>query len=55
MIAEAISQHGDELERQSILARVLYQADKLSRCCFQCAAQAECKWNEEKRNKTILY
>jgi HD superfamily phosphodiesterase len=55
MIAEAISQHGDALERQSILARVLYQADKLSRCCFQCAAQAECKWNEEKRNKTILY
>lgn len=55
MIAEAIGQHGDETVSRNHLARVLYQADKLSRCCFQCAAQAECKWNEEKRNKTIIY
>ena len=55
MIADAIGQHGDEAQSRSQLATVLYQADKLSRNCFQCAAQAECKWTEEKRNKTIRY
>ncbi len=55
MIVEAIRQHGAEIESQSPLARVLYQADKLSRNCFRCAAQAECKWSDEKRNKTIYY
>ncbi len=55
MITEAIGQHGVETDSQSSLARVLYQADKLSRNCFQCAAQAECKWSDEKRNKTVLY
>lgn len=54
-IADAIGQHGDQTVSQSILAQVLYRADKLSRSCFQCAAQAECKWSEEKRNQTIRY
>ena len=49
-IADAIGQHGDQTASQ-----VLYRADKLSRSCFQCAAQAECKWSEEKRNQTIRY
>ena len=55
MIAEAIRQHGAEAQSCGELARVLYAADKLSRNCFQCNAQAECKWLEEKRNKTIRY
>lgn len=55
IIADAIGQHGDEAKSRSQLARVLYQADKLSRNCFQCAAQTECKWTEEKRNKIIQY
>jgi len=54
-IAAAIQQHGAEGQAQDALAQVLYQADKLSRNCFQCAAQASCKWDEKKRNKTILY
>lgn len=37
------------------LEYLLYQADKASRLCFQCAAQAECGWSEEKKNKTIIY
>lgn len=54
-IINAIRQHGTEPQEQGVLARVLYDADKLSRSCFQCGAQAECKWKEEKRNKTILF
>lgn len=55
MMIDAIAQHGTEPNAQGQLARILYHADKLSRNCFACQAQAECKWNEEKRNKTILY
>lgn len=53
-IVQAIVQHGAQ-PQQDLLAQVLYQADKLSRNCFQCGAQAQCKWLPEKRNKTILY
>ena len=55
MIAAAIGQHGAAADAQGQLARILYDADKLSRNCFQCSAQAECKWLPEKRNTTILY
>lgn len=55
LIVDAIRQHGTEPQSQGQLARILYDADKLSRNCFQCKAQAECKWSMEKRNKTILY
>lgn len=54
-IVEAIGQHGTEVQSQSRLARILYDADKLSRNCFRCKAQAECKWPQEKRNSTIIY
>ena len=55
LITEAIGQHGEAAASSSSLGQVLYQADKLSRNCFRCAAQPECKWSEEKRNKTVLY
>ncbi len=51
-IVTAIEQHGAQ-PQQDLLAQVLYQADKLSRNCFQCAAQAQCKWPPEKRNRTV--
>ena len=34
---------------------VFYQADKKSRACYGCAAQAECNWNDEKKNLEITY
>ena len=55
LIVDAIRQHGTAPQEQGTLARVLYQADKQSRNCFQCEAQAECKWDLDIRNKTILY
>ncbi len=34
-------------------SKVLYEADKRSRMCFDCTAADECYWEEEKRNLTI--
>ena len=55
LIVDAIRQHGAKPHTRGQLAQILYDADKLSRNCFQCKAQAECKWEQEKRNKTIIY
>lgn len=35
------------------LGRVLYEADKKSRMCFDCRGAAQCYWTDEKRNKEI--
>lgn len=51
-IVTAIRQHGAQ-PQQDLLAQVLYRADKLSRNCFQCAAQGQCKWPPEERNRTV--
>lgn len=37
------------------LQSLLYQADKLSRNCFDCKAQADCYWEETKRNYFVKY
>lgn len=37
------------------LAEIIYDADKLSRDCLFCRAEAECNWSEEKKNKKILW
>lgn len=40
---------------ESELAEIIYDADKLSRDCFSCKAEAQCNWSEEKKNKRILW
>ncbi len=37
----------------SLLAQVLYRADKASRPCFACAARDACNWSKEKMNMEI--
>lgn len=37
------------------LSAYLYRADKQSRNCFSCHAQAECNWPKEKKNLAIEY
>lgn len=53
-ICRAIGSHkhdsGDEP-----LGRLLYKADKLSRCCFNCAASDDCYWDDSQKNKNIIY
>lgn len=33
---------------------IFYQADKLSRNCFQCQESASCNWPEDRKNKGII-
>lgn len=42
-------------DRSSQLGELLYRADKASRCCFACAAQAECNWSNEKKNFKLYW
>ena len=53
-ILSAIGHHRTE-GSGSMLATLLYKADKKSRNCFSCSAAADCYWPSEKKNLTIEY
>lgn len=55
-ITDAIRSHRKaDSGEMSVLNKLLYDADKLSRNCFACRAQQECYWESSKRNRTIRY
>lgn len=54
-IAGAIFSHRNGLNYENSLGRLLYKADKLSRLCFNCKAEKECYWQEDKKNFEIVY
>lgn len=45
--------HRDDCLPEASLEAVFRRADKQSRLCFSCGAQAECFWSKEKRNMKI--
>lgn len=51
-VCRAIREHRID-ESSTDFSRVLYTADKRSRCCFCCEAADECYWDNEKRNHCI--
>lgn len=56
LILQAIQCHKGETPAETdVLCKLLYEADKLSRNCFQCDAVKQCYWNEDKKNKGIQY
>ena len=61
LITEAIAGHrtGEikqtDNEENRIFYDLFYQADKMSRNCFDCAASEACYWEQEKRNYSIRY
>lgn len=55
IISHKCGQGEERMAGQDILLSLLYEADKLSRNCFDCKAQGECYWKEEQRNHTIRY
>lgn len=56
IILSAIKTHRDEKSMNcEDLNRILYRADKMSRSCFTCDANASCNWNIEKMNLEIKY
>ena len=56
-ITSAIASHKNIAKdvNKKELKYILYRADKISRNCFECKMYDECYWEEEKKNKTIIY
>lgn len=51
----AIGVHKEKSEdEKNMLCKLLYEADKLSRNCFQCGARQDCYWAEDKKNRHIV-
>lgn len=54
MIIDAITAHRcPDAAKGYDLAGIFYRADKNSRNCFHCKAEAECNWSREKKNTYI--
>lgn len=51
ILAHRNKQFGGERDLNSII----YEADKLSRGCYYCAASGECKWSDAKKNEKLTY
>lgn len=55
-IVEAILSHrNQDVTVEKNLKGLLYRADKASRPCFACEAEADCNWKGSKKNLKILY
>lgn len=56
VILRAIRKHRDaEVAKEKSLAGIIYRADKASRACFACKAEALCDWKAEKKNLKLRY
>lgn len=53
-IMSAIASHRDEAVKDDLTFEgLMYKADKLSRACYSCKAEATCNWSPEKKNRRI--
>ncbi|MBQ2803670.1 MAG: HD domain-containing protein [Lachnospiraceae bacterium] len=56
VIVDAIQGHREDTSAAlKNLKGILYRADKASRACFACKAQADCNWKADKKNLQIKY
>lgn len=53
-ILTAIGEHRNKNKLNDDFINVINRADTISRNCFFCKASGECKWSEERKNKTII-
>ena len=55
-VVGAIGNHRNKTVAKELnLKGALYRADKLSRDCYFCKAEAECDWGSEKKNRGITW
>lgn len=57
-ILNAIASHRKKETAKSqmcVLGDLLYRADKWSRACYTCDAEAECYWEQAKKNQNVQY
>lgn len=53
-ILEAVAEHGNpQMRNAKGLKGLLYRADKRSRMCWNCAAEAQCEWSKDKKNLSL--
>ena len=56
LILTAIGNHRNpKVIKEISLSGYLYRADKMSRACFGCKAEAACDWSQEKKNRKLVY
>lgn len=55
VILQAVLEHRRLVPDMTVLGRLLYESDKLSRACYACPAEGECSWSSEKKNTAIEY
>ena len=55
ILSAILSHRNREIATEQNLKGLLYRADKMSRSCFACDAQAECDWKQEKKNLLLRY
>ena len=54
VITEAIYSHRNPaVKEEKNLKGLLYRADKASRACFACGAEADCNWKGDRKNKVL--
>lgn len=54
-IVLAISNHRNkDIKKEMSLSGLLYRADKMSRPCYVCEAEAECDWSALKKNLNLI-
>lgn len=55
VIVDAVLHHRDvSVKEERNLRGILYRADKLSRACYACKAEAMCDWKKDKKNLEIV-
>lgn len=55
IIGAVASHRGKDLGHRAGLAQIIMEADNLSRACFNCRAQDDCKWTPDRKNMTPEY
>lgn len=56
ILLQAIGNHRNiDIRDCHTLDGILYRADKASRACYACDAEAECDWKQDKKNMQLQY
>lgn len=55
IVAAILSHRDSSVKEEPSLRGILYRADKASRACFACEAEADCNWKDGKKNFQIRW
>lgn len=55
ILCAILNHRNADIAQNRDLSGILYRADKASRACFACEAEADCNWKGSKKNLKIKY